>query len=67
MILPISVKSATLPRDGEVAEWSMATVLKTVNPQGFVGSNPTLSARKNDPSTGCFVMLDFSKYEHKSK
>ena len=29
---------------GGVAEWSMATVLKTVNPQGFVGSNPTPSA-----------------------
>ena len=29
---------------GEVAEWSIATVLKTVDPQGSVGSNPTLSA-----------------------
>ncbi len=30
--------------DGEVAEWSIAAVLKTVEPQGSVGSNPTLSA-----------------------
>ncbi|CDI00880.1 hypothetical protein BN873_10136 [Candidatus Competibacter denitrificans Run_A_D11] len=29
---------------GEVAEWSIATVLKTVDPRGSVGSNPTLSA-----------------------
>ena len=30
---------------GGVAEWLNATVLKTVDPQGFVGSNPTPSAR----------------------
>lgn len=30
---------------GEVAEWSNAAVLKTVVPQGTVGSNPTLSSR----------------------
>ena len=30
--------------NGGVAEWSMAAVLKTANPQGFVGSNPTPSA-----------------------
>ena len=29
---------------GGVAEWSMATVLKTVVLQGTVGSNPTASA-----------------------
>ena len=32
-------------RDGGVAEWSKAAVLKTVVPQGTVGSNPTSSAR----------------------
>lgn len=31
--------------DGAVAEWTKATVLKTVDPQGSVGSNPTRSAR----------------------
>jgi hypothetical protein len=30
--------------DGGVAEWSKAAVLKTVVPQGTVGSNPTSSA-----------------------
>jgi hypothetical protein len=30
--------------DGEVAEWSNAAVLKTVEPQGSQGSNPCLSA-----------------------
>ena len=36
---------------GGVAEWTMATVLKTVNPQGFVGSNPTPSAMFFVPET----------------
>jgi hypothetical protein len=31
---------------GEVAEWSIATVLKTVGPKGPGGSNPSLSAIK---------------------
>ena len=30
---------------GEVAEWSNAAVLKTVDPNGSGGSNPSLSAR----------------------
>ncbi len=29
---------------GEVAEWSIAAVLKTAGPQGPGGSNPSLSA-----------------------
>ena len=29
--------------NGEVSEWSNETVLKTVEPRGSVGSNPTLS------------------------
>ena len=31
---------------GEVAEWSIAAVLKTVVPRGTRGSNPCLSAKK---------------------
>ena len=31
---------------GQVAERFKAAVLKTANPQGFVGSNPTLSAMR---------------------
>jgi hypothetical protein len=34
------------PDYGEVAEWSKAAVLKTVDPQGSVGSNPTFSAKQ---------------------
>ena len=30
---------------GEMAEWSIAAVLKTVDPQGSGGSNPSLSAK----------------------
>ncbi len=33
-------------RSGGMAEWTIATVLKTVNPNGFVGSNPTPSANR---------------------
>ena len=32
------------PSTGEVAEWSIAAVLKTAGPQGPGGSNPSLSA-----------------------
>ncbi len=48
--------------DGELAEWSNAAVLKTVGPQGPVGSNPTLSATPKQ-TTACesyFVFLDAS-------
>ena len=30
-------------KTGEVSEWSKEAVLKTVEPQGSVGSNPTFS------------------------
>ena len=30
---------------GELAEWSNAAVLKTVDPKGSGGSNPSLSAK----------------------
>jgi uncharacterized protein len=36
---------------GEVAERSKAAVLKTVDPQGSGGSNPSLSAKKSDMKT----------------
>ena len=35
---------------GEVAEWSIAAVLKTVVLRGTGGSNPSLSARKHTKS-----------------
>ena len=31
---------------GEMVEWSITTVLKTVVPRGTGGSNPSLSARE---------------------
>ena len=31
---------------GDMAEWSIAAVLKTVKPKGFGGSNPSVSARR---------------------
>ncbi len=33
---------------GEMAEWSIAAVLKTVELRGSGGSNPSLSARSDD-------------------
>ena len=37
---------------GEVAEWSIAAVLKTVVPRGTRGSNPCLSAERYDQLWG---------------
>ena len=31
---------------GDMAEWSIAAVLKTVKPKGFGGSNPSVSAKR---------------------
>ena len=36
---------------GDMAEWSIAAVLKTVKPKGFGGSNPSVSARWREPHT----------------
>ena len=40
-------KNAILLSSGEVAEWSIAAVLKTVELRGSGGSNPSLSAANN--------------------
>ena len=37
---------------GEVAEWSIAAVLKTVDPKGSGGSNPSLSANARNEFSG---------------
>jgi hypothetical protein len=42
--LPTSGTPVTHVGEGEMAEWSIAPVLKTGGPKGPVGSNPTLSA-----------------------
>ena len=39
-------KNSTFVAPGEMAEWSIAAVLKTVEPRGSGGSNPSLSAIK---------------------
>ena len=47
---------------GEMAEWSIAAVLKTVELRGSGGSNPSLSAENNkaEQTTDvvCFVFCD---------
>lgn len=43
--LPILFSFDLIVRHGEMAEWSIAAVLKTVGPQGPGGSNPSLSAK----------------------
>ena len=40
---------------GDMAEWSIAAVLKTVKPKGFGGSNPSVSARA---ARVAFIMKD---------
>ncbi len=57
---------------GEVAEWSIAAVLKTVVPRGTRGSNPCLSAGKNCKTKnpcklilyGDFLFLVHGKNKH---
>lgn len=43
---PLKNKATLTKSFGEVAEWSIAAVLKTVVPRGTRGSNPCLSAIK---------------------
>ncbi len=43
-MVPAMLGRITPTGQGEVAEWSIAAVLKTARPKGLVGSNPTLSA-----------------------
>ena len=38
---------------GDMAEWSIAAVLKTVKPKGFGGSNPSVSARRRESPSFC--------------
>ena len=53
-------KEALLQKSfGEVAEWSIAAVLKTVVPRGIRGSNPCLSANKKCKSSICEVYTFF--------
>ena len=53
-------KNAILLSFGEVAEWSIAAVLKTVELRGSGGSNPSLSARprsKKASRNRCLLFL----------
>ncbi len=43
-MVPAMLARITPTGQGEVAEWSIAAVLKTARPKGLVGSNPTPSA-----------------------
>ena len=55
------LKGSTLAKEffGEVAEWSIAAVLKTVVLRGTRGSNPCLSARLIEYSPVEFILWDF--------
>ena len=50
---------------GEMAEWSNAVVLKTIDLHGSGGSNPSLSAKENlrMMSSGGFSFWSFLKME----
>ena len=50
----LQARSDTL---GEVAEWSKAAVLKTVDRRRSVGSNPTLSAKNRKAPAGAFYVF----------
>ena len=47
---------------GEMAEWSNATVLKTVVPKGTGGSNPSLSTQFKTKIKNMEYGEDFKKY-----
>ena len=52
---------------GEVAEWSIAAVLKTVVLRGTRGSNPCLSANRKCKSSICEIYTFFIPTHHKCK
>ncbi|CBJ11651.1 hypothetical protein LLO_1292 [Legionella longbeachae NSW150] len=47
---------------GEMAEWSIAAVLKTVEGQPSQGSNPCLSAKR--PQSNLYIFHNHSFYQH---
>lgn len=49
-------------RQGEMAEWSIAAVLKTVEGHTSGGSNPSLSARKLAESQRAFFIITGNIY-----
>jgi hypothetical protein len=53
-------------QSGEVAERSKAAVLKTVDPQGSVGSNPTLSANDISGLSFCRVIGNPCRYRRRA-
>ena len=53
------VKSRQVFPQGEMVEWSITTVLKTVVPRGTGGSNPSLSAKVSATSCETQVALIF--------
>ena len=63
---PLKNKATLTKSSGEVAEWSIAAVLKTVVPRGTRGSNPCLSARLIEYSPVEFILWDFF-YDNQSK
>ena len=63
---PLKNKATLTKSFGEVAEWSIAAVLKTVVPRGTRGSNPCLSARLIKYSPVEFILWDFF-YDNQSK
>ena len=49
-------KREIVRRSGEMAEWSNAAVLKTVDVQASGGSNPSFSAKPSSLLEGFFVL-----------
>src|SRR3546814_7541428 len=61
--------SVESPPHGEMAEWSIAAVLKTAEPQGSGGSNPSLSAtkRKGRLNVGPFLFALIASARRRSE
>ena len=55
---PLSDPKQVSRQQGEMVEWSITTVLKTVVPRGTGGSNPSLSARMQPKCCIFFCFCD---------
>ena len=57
----------TQPRLGEMAEWSIAAVLKTVEGNTSGGSNPSLSAKKSKKTKSSKLQCSLLLFPFKGK
>ena len=55
----LAVRHSARAQFGEVCEWLKQQVSKTCKPQGFEGSNPSLSVELKTPLSAGFLLVNF--------